>query len=292
MIIKLERYSSFVRKLFFGFSVCILFASCSSSNKINYSPVYFRDGPDSVKTTQKERVIHPFDQLTIQVYSKTPNQEQAAIFNIYSSPVSSIRESFATTAAATGGIGGAGGASSSAPLLGYRVNESGNIEMPVIGTINTSGLTIYQLQDYISKKVANYVKDPAVVIHYQQFDVNVLGEVRVPGIKKFPTDKVTILDAIGASGDLTDFGKRGDVTVIRTEEGKEVFYKVDLRDRNLFKSPVYLLQPNDIVYVGPTKNKLETLDISPNSQKTTTLLFGLFGIALSIANFILLISIK
>jgi polysaccharide export outer membrane protein len=198
-----------------------------------------------------------------------------------------MRESIATAIGGTGGgTGGTGATGASTPMLGYRVNESGNIEMPVIGSINTTGYTIYQLQDYISKKVENYVKDPAVVVHYQQFDVNVLGEVRVPGIKKFPTDKVTILDAIGASGDLTDFGRRSDVTVIRTEAGKEVFYSVDLRNRNIFKSPVYLLQPNDVVYVSPTNNKLESLNISPNSQKNATLIFGILGISISIATLI------
>jgi polysaccharide biosynthesis/export protein len=288
MAIKLKLHTLFARQLFFYFSICMLLDSCSSSNKINDNPVYFRAGADTIAAVQKERVIHPFDLLTIQVYSKTPNQEQAAIFNIYSSPVSSIRESFAATAGGTGSA--TGGSGSSAPLLGYRVNESGNIEMPVIGTISTSGLTIYQLQDYISKKVANYVKDPAIVVHYQQFDVNVLGEVRVPGIKKFPTDKVTILDAIGASGDLTDFGKRSDVTVIRAEAGKQVFYKVDLRDRNIFKSPVYLLQPNDIVYVSPTTYKLENLNVSPSSQRTTSVIFGLLGIGISIATLIITLS--
>jgi polysaccharide biosynthesis/export protein len=281
MVIKFEHYASLFRLPFFCFLICILFASCSSTNKLNYNPVYFKVGADTLAVVQKERVIHPFDLLTIQVYSKTPNQEQAAIFNIYTSPVSSMRESL------TGAAGATGTSSSSSPMLGYRVNESGNIEMPVIGTVNTSGLNIYQLEEYISKKVANYVKDPAVVIHYQQFDVNVLGEVRLPGIKKFSTNQVTILDAIGASGDLTDFGKRNNVTIIRAEAGKEIFYKVDLRDRNLFKSPVYLLQPNDIVYVSPTTNKLESLDISPNSQKTTALIFGFIGIGLSIATLII-----
>src|SRR5450631_2523421 len=262
MVIKLKQHSSIVTRLFLFFAICILVASCSSSNKINNNPVYFRAGADTVTAVQKERFVHPFDQLSIQVYSKTPNQEQAAIFNIYtSSPVSSMRESL------TGAAGGSGVSGSSAALLGYRVNELGNIEMPVIGTINTNGMNIYQLQDYISKKVANYVKDPEVVIHYQNFDVNVLGEVRIPGIKKFATNQVTVLDAIGASGDLTDYGRRSDVTVIRAEGGKEVFYKVDLSNRSIFKSPVYLLQPNDIVYVSPTNYKLENLNVSPNSQR-------------------------
>jgi polysaccharide export outer membrane protein len=293
MVIKLKHQTLFVRQLFFCFSICVVFDSCSSSKKINFNPVYFKAGADTVTAIQKERVIHPFDQLSIQVYSKTPNQEQAAIFNIYTSPVSSIRESLTSAATASGVTGAAssnGVSGSSATLLGYRVNELGNIEMPVIGTINTSGLTIYQLQDYISKKVANYVKDPAVVVHYQNFDVNVLGEVRIPGVKKFAMDQVTVLDAIGASGDLTDFGMRSNVTVIRDEAGKQVFYHVDLRDRSVFKSPVYRLQPNDIVYVSPTNIKLENLDISPTSQRTTTLIFGILGIGLSIATLIVTLS--
>jgi polysaccharide biosynthesis/export protein len=276
----------------FFIQLCLVFligtkiTSCSSSSKINYNPVYFRSGSDTVSVNQRERFIHPFDVLTIQVYSKTPNQEQAAIFNIFSSGMPSTRES------ATVGLTSATGASNASTpaggiLQGYRVNEAGNIEMPVIGTISTTGFTIYQLQDYISQKVSNYVKSPGVIVHYQQFDVNVLGEVKFPGIKKFTTDKVTILDALGASGDLTDFAKRNDIIVIRQESGKQVFYKVDLRDRSIFKSPVYFLEPNDVVYVNPSITKLDTLDIDPKSQKNTTLAFGILGVALSITTLII-----
>ena len=267
-------------------SFALLFASCSSSRKSIDDTVYFKIGPDSISAIHKEKVIHPFDVLSIQVYSKTPNQEQAAIFNIFSYSMSSAREASAGSAGAAGASGTTGGGSTQ----GYRVNESGNIEMPVIGTVNTSGFTIYQLQDYIAQKVADYVKSPAVIVHYLQFDINVLGEVRFPGIKKFTSDRVTVLDAISASGDLTDFGKRDDVTVIRSEGGKQTFYKTDLRNRNIFKSPVYLLQPNDIVYVNPDKYKLENLSVSPKAQRNTALVFGLIGISLSIAT--LLIALK
>ena len=246
------------------------------------------DGPDSVTSNQYEKLIHPADMLSIHVYSKTPNQEQAAIFNIFSYSMPSARESVAGITGAAGIAGSTGSSGGSMP--GYRVNEAGNIEMPVIGTINTSGLTIYQLQDYINQKVANYVKSPAVIVHYQQFDINVLGEVKYPGIKKFTTDRVTILDAISASGDLSDFGKREDITVIRSDGGKQTFYKADIRNRNIFKSPVYLLQPNDIVYVNPNKYKLEQLSISPKAQKNTALAFALIGISLSIAT--LLVTLK
>ncbi len=260
-------------------SFCIFFSSCNSSKKLDTNPIYFRDGKDTVSVIQKDKIIHPFDMLSIQVYSKTPNQEQAAIFNIFSQQNAVSRES---TSASFGNstISGA----TSPTMQGYRVNESGNIEMPVIGTVNTTGLTIYQLQDYLSRKVSDYVKSPAVIVHYLQFDVNVLGEVHAPGIKKFSSDKVTIIDAISASGDLTDFGKRSGVIVIRREGEKQVFYKVDLRNRNLFKSPVYNLEPNDIVYVDPNKYKLEAMTINPKTQAKTAIIFAVLGLALSIVN--------
>jgi polysaccharide biosynthesis/export protein len=257
----------------------LLLSSCSSSKKLDENPIYFRDGKDTISAIQNEKFIHPFDMLSIQVYSKTPNQEQAAIFNIFSQQNAISRES----TSASFGISTVSGAASPT-MQGYRVNESGDIDMPVIGTINTTGLTIYQLQEYISRKVSNYVKSPAVIVHYLQFDINVLGEVRNPGIKKFSTDRVTIIDAISASGDLTDFGMRNDITVIRREGAKQVFYKVDLRDRKIFKSPVYYLEPNDIVYVDPNKYKLEAMTINPKSQIKTAVIFGILGMALSIVN--------
>ena len=278
---KYKKPSSLISLIILLFPIIIGLSSCSSSSNINYNPVYFKTGNDTITANLKEKVIHPFDLLSIQVYSKTPNQEQAAIFNIFSSPISSMRENVIGAAGAAGGSGSSGGSNQ-----GYRVNEAGNIEMPVIGTINTTGLTIYQLQDYLSQKVSNYVKSPAVIVHYQQFDVNVLGDVRYPGIKKFTSDKVTILDAIGSAGDLTDFGKRDDIMVIRLEGSKQVFYKADLHDRNIFKSPVYLLQPNDIVYITPNKYKLESLNVSPNAQKTTAIIFSLVGISIGIVTLI------
>ena len=288
-MLQIVHIRSYFSQICVSFFIYILITSCNSSKNIDYNPTYFKSGPDSVIAVQKERFIRPSDQLSIQVYSKTPNQEQAAVFNLFSSSGSTSLRDVSSSSLGTSGMPAAA-ASSSSGLQGYRVNESGNIDMPVIGTITTTGFTIYQLQDYIAKKIANYVKEPVVIVHYQQFEVNVLGEVKVPGVKKFTTDKVTILDALGASGDLTDFGRRNDITVIRNEDGKEVFYHLDLGDRNIFKSPVYLLQPKDVVYVGPTINKLQTLNISPNAQKNTTLIFGIFGLTLSIATLIVSLS--
>lgn len=194
------------------------------------------------------------------MYSKTVNQDQAAVFNIP--------------------------ATVPGPSQGYQVSESGNIDMPVIGSVKAAGLTKEQLQVLLMQKLTNYVKNPAVVVRFLQFNINVLGEVKSPGTKKFETDNVTILDAISSAGDLTDAGKREDVTVIREEGGKKIYHYVDLRSKTVFQSPVYNLQPNDIVYVKANKNKLKELSIDPEIQRKTGLFVTFFGIIVSIATLI------
>jgi polysaccharide export outer membrane protein len=232
--------------------------------------VYFENGPDIIALKQKQTTIQPNDILSIQVYSKTTNQEQAAIFNIPVAP--------------TPGNTSTAGQSNQ---QGYLVNQEGNIEMPVIGTLKAAGLTINQLQAILIQKLANSVKDPAVIVEFIQFNINILGEVRVPGIHKFNMDRVTLLDAIGAAGDLTDFGRRDNIIVIREEKEKKVTYTVDLRDKNIFQSPVYIMEPNDIVYVNPNKYKLHNLSVNPERQRMTGLIFAVISASVSVATLIL-----
>jgi polysaccharide export outer membrane protein len=252
-----------------GFSpvitICVLFivlllTACGSSRKVNKDFLYFLDGADTASITQKETIIQANDLLRIQVFSRSLNQEQAAIFNIPVQP-------------------------NSAPE-GYQVNMAGNLDFPVIGAVPAAGLTKAQLQASLVEKLADYVKNPTVLIRFLQFNVNVLGEVRTPGTQRFAVDRVTIIDAISAAGDLTDFGKREDVTVIREEKGKKNYHTIDLRSRNIFKSPVYILQPNDIVYVGPNKYKLKRMNIDPEAERRTGLLFSITSVILSIGSLI------
>jgi polysaccharide export outer membrane protein len=234
--------------------------------------LYFENGPDIIALKQKQTTIQPNDILSIQVYSKTTNQEQAAIFNIPVAPT-------------PGNAIAAGQAQVN--QQGYLVNQEGNIEMPVIGTIKAAGLTISQLQAILIQKLANSVKDPAVIVEFMQFNINILGEVRAPGIHKFNMDRVTLIDAIGAAGDLTDFGRRDNIIVIREEKEKKVTYTVDLRDKNIFQSPVYIMEPNDIVYVTPNKYKLHNLSVNPERQRMTGLFFSIVSASVSVATLIL-----
>ena len=209
----------------------------------------------------KEILIQPGDLLSIVVYSRSLNQDQVTIFNL---PVSA-----------------------STLMQGYQVSRLGNIDIPIIGSIKAVGLTKKELQDTLIKKLTDYVKNPSVIVKFLQFNVNVLGEVRIPGTYKFIVDKVTVIDALSAAGDLTDYGKRDSIIVIREEQGKKITYSIDLRNKSIFNSPVYNLQPNDIVYVRPNKYKIKNLSIDPVVQRRTNLIVTLVSVAASLTTLII-----
>lgn len=221
------------RRLFWLFcnliTICIT-VSCNPSKKINRDFLYFQKGLDSIETLQfKETVIQTNDLLSIKIFSKTLNQEQAILFNL--PVIQTGNES----------------------KEGYLVGMNGNIDLPILGSIKAAGLTKIELQTSLTEKLSNYIKNPFVLIRFLQFKVNVLGEVKTPGTQNFQSEYVTVFDALGAAGDLTDFGKREDVVVIREESTRRKYYKIDLRSGAVFQSPVYQLEPNDIVYVGANK---------------------------------------
>lgn len=251
-----------------------LIASCGPTKNMNPADFpYFKNGADTIQVRQTETIIQPNDLLSIQVYSKTLNQEQAAIFNIPSTQTTN-----STTAAPQG----------SPP--GYQVDAAGNIELPLIGNVKASGLTKEELEALLVQKLSNNVKNPAVIVGFLQFDISVLGEVRAPGTHKFYADRVTIIDAIGAAGDLTDYGKRDDIVVIRAEKGKKVYHTIDLRSKAIFESPVYVMEPNDIVYVTPNKYKLRNLSLNPDRQRYISLFFSALAAGVSVATLIIVIN--
>jgi polysaccharide export outer membrane protein len=250
--------------------------ACSTSNVSKEDFLYFRKGGSAV-TTQKETTIKKHDLLSIQVFSNTINQEQAAVFNM-----SVVKESaLSATGAGAGETQGSAGQGQ-----GYEVGADGNIEMPVIGSIKAEGLTKQQLKEALKGRLKEYIKLPNVNIRFLKFNVNVIGEVKLPGNKTFQSDRVTIIDALSAAGDLTDYGKRESVTVIREENNTKAYYKIDLRNKNLFESPAYVLQQNDIVYVEPNANKLKNLTVNPEAQRRTSTILTITGLALSLGTLV------
>jgi polysaccharide export outer membrane protein len=226
-----------------------------------------------------EPVIKNNDLLGIQIFSKSMNQDQVAIFNIPAGGAN-IGNQVANT----------GNQGASASSQGYLVGMNGNIDLPIIGDVRAAGLTIDQLQFNLKQKLSFYVKDPSVLVRFLEFKINILGEVKLPGTHNFDKNRVTIIDAISAAGDLTDYGKRNDVIVIREGSKDRKVYRVDLRSGALFQSPVYQLQPNDIIYVGANHKKLKSLNSDPESQKGWQLLFGITSVVSTLVT--LLITIK
>jgi polysaccharide export outer membrane protein len=263
-----------IRILSLGFLIVSL-SACYNSRVAKENYLYFKKGNNEL-ATQKETIIKKNDLLSIQVFSNTLNQEQAAVFNM-----AVVRESSA--ASAGDGDSQAQGASAG---QGYEVGSDGNIEMPVIGSIKAEGLTKQQLKESLIKKLSNYIKLPNVNIRFLSFKVNVIGEVKVPGTKSFQADKVTIIDALSAAGDLTDFGKRENVTVIREQNNSKIYFTIDLRNKNLFSSPAYILQQNDIVYVEPNANKLKTLSVDPDAQRRQTTILSVVGLLFSVGTLV------
>ncbi len=245
--------------------ISLVFLTACSSSRVNKDFLYFQNGKESTgEILLKEPLIQPNDLLNIQVFSKTLNQEQASLFNIPNA--------------------------SGANAGGYQVSTRGTIDVPLIGSVKAAGLTREQLESALAEKLAPYVKDPSVIIRFLQFKVNVLGEVHAPGTKSFETDGVTIIDAIGAAGDLTDEANRKDIMVIRNVGGKRTYHSIDLRDRNVFESPVYQLEQNDIVYVAANKNKLKEVNANPAAQRNLQLGLTIVSLAATIISVIAVVT--
>jgi polysaccharide export outer membrane protein len=137
--------------------------------------------------------------------------------------------------------------------LYYTVKKNGNIELPVLGEIHVEGLTKEQLSNHIKEKLIeeNYINKPVVIVQFINMNVYITGEVANPGVYKITKNYLTVLEAIAMAGDLTAYGKRNSVKVIRESNGERIIYSLDLLSAELFNSPAYYLQQNDYIYVEP-----------------------------------------
>jgi polysaccharide export outer membrane protein len=151
-----------------------------------------------------------------------------------------------------------GGGQSIADPYGYRVDSKGNIELPVVGNIQVTGLTMEECRDVIYNKIykTGYLKDLAVQVRFLSFRISILGEVTSPGTYTIAAQKVTVLEALGLAHDVTLFSQRDNILVIREKEGQRLYGRVNLKSKELFQSDYFYLQPNDIIYVEPHKSKI------------------------------------
>lgn len=168
----------------------------------------------------------------------------------------------------------------------YIVDNNGNIDFPVIGTINTTGKTLVDVKNELREKVSQYVINPTVSIRLTNFKITVLGEVNRQGDYVITNGQATILNALGLAGDLTGYGKRTDVLVVRTENGTVTHGRINLQDANLINSPFYNLKQGDAIIVQSTKAKEIASRQNPNTGLyLTAISIGVTAIAVVVGLF-------
>ncbi len=245
----MRRKSSFTANIWKSMAVgLILFCTaCGTPEKV----VYLQDALPMTQLEieqQYEVFIHPDDLLAIMVNSKDP--ELALPFNM---PTISYQ---------------IGGQALQQRVLGYLVDAQGDIDFPILGKIHAAGLSRMQLKELVKKRLIeeDLIKDPIVTIQFLNYKVSVIGEVNRPGSFNISGDRITLLEALSMAGDLTIYGRRDRVAVIREKDGKRTILMHDLRSSDIFLSPCYYLQQNDIVYVEPNKAKAGQSEINQNNS--------------------------
>lgn len=233
---------------------CLL-SSCGAATKV----VYLQDiQPNTTIALQEVKTItlQPGDKLSIIIHSR--DQELAQLFNI------------------SGGNGVSGNIQNSV----YTVDSDGKIDMPILGPITAEGLTRMELANLIKYKLvsAKLVRDPVVTVEFSNLSFYVVGEVNSPGRHMIDSDEVTLLEALAMAGDLSISGKREDILVLRTENGRQTPYVVDLTQTgSLYSSPVYYIRQNDMIYVQPTQERANESKINANSARTPAFWFSMFS---------------
>lgn len=239
-----------------NFSIILGLISCTAHKNIPYLQDVENGSFNSENNNKTQITVN--DQLTITVNSTTP--EAALAFNLTTSPTQITGQ--------TVNMG--------QNLQTYQVSSKGTINFPVIGEIKVVGLTKEALEDSIKTKIfPRYLNEaPIVIIRITNFRVSVLGEVNKPGSYTISNEKVNILEALALAGDLSLYGKRNNVLLIRTNDnGSSETNRINLQDKKLLESPYFYLKQNDIIYVQPNKTRgnasaigsVETLGVSVTS---------------------------
>lgn len=147
----------------------------------------------------------------------------------------------------------------------YLIDADGNIQFPVIGTIQLGGLSRTEAVNKMVNELKKYIKDPKVNLRILNYKVTVSGEVKQPGIQSISSERITLIEALAMSGDLTEYGRRDNIMIIREKEGKKEISRVDITKADFINSPFYYLSQNDHIYVEPNKTKVNASAVGPNT---------------------------
>lgn len=260
-----------MKQLFYFFlvSTIVFLCSCGSSKNLTY----FNDLQDSSAVIsaipkRPDPVVQAGDILVITVTSL--NAESNQLFN-----KGTIANTNATVTSTLGGL-------NTTTVEGYLVNSDGNISFPVLGQVRLIGLTREEVRRKMVEELSTFVKDPIVSVRFNNFRITVVGEVSHPSTFVIPNEKISILEALGMAGDMTPYGRRNNVLLIREENGQRTIVRIDLNKHDVLNSPYYYLRQNDVVYVEPTKYR------DPSTQRNLQLV----SIGLSVISILTIVAVR
>lgn len=257
------------KNLLFLIFFAVLFLYGCETPKVAYFED-LRHGQSGQVVHPKDITIRPEDKISIVVKSK-----DAQLSDLFNLPIMTRRIGYTATEPGYSEL-----------MSVYTVNRQGNIDFPVLGEIEVAGLQRDGIAKLIKERLMsqNLVKDPVVTVEYANLGFNVLGEVKNPGRFNFDRDHVTLLDAISLAGDLTIYGRRDSVIVIREDGNNRSVYKVNLKSgKDLLASPAFYLQQNDVVYVEPNEYRARQTTVNGNELRSTSFWISLASLFTTIA---------
>lgn len=249
----------------------VLTISCATPKDISYFQDLHQGTTEFTITEPVEIRVRPKDKLFIIVNSQDPK-----LTNLFNLPIISQQI----------GLENASYSGTSRGVIGYTVDSKGCINFPVLGEVHVGGMTREQIANHLTQqlKERELIKEPVVTVEFMNLCVSVLGEVQRPGRISIDRDNLTILDAISQAGDLTIYGKRNSVLVLRRENGKQVPYHINLcAADSILSSPVYYLQQEDVVYIEPNATKSRQSTVNGNNVRSTSFWISLASLLTSVA---------
>lgn len=266
-----------IKSLIPALSAVLFLASCATPANIPYFQDAENESVDTISVAKTIR-IRPGDKISIIVNCSNP--EIAFLFNL----------SYATRYVGT--VSDAQVNASTTGVQGYMVSEDGTIDFPELGPVYVEGKTREEIASIIKNRLVDegLVQNPVVTVEYLNLKVSVLGEVARPGRVSIDRDEFTLLDALSSAGDLTIYGVRENVRVVRTENGMSRTYTVNLlSSHDVFSSPVYYLQQNDMIYVEPNDVRARQSTVNGNNIRSTSFWISLASLLTSMTSTLVLL---
>ena len=264
-----------LKTLFAVAMAAALAASCAAPTTISY----FQDADQyglSIPVHENHIRLRPEDKISIIV--NTTNDE---LTNLYNLPYISQR---------LGAISQSVNYNASQAVSGYTVDESGDIDFPVLGKIHIAGMTRPEVAAFIKNELISrsLAKDLVVTVEFMNLSIAVMGEVTRPGRYAIEKDKITLLDALSMAGDLTIYGNRENVKVLRIVDGNQTSFKVDLCSaQSVMTSPVYYLQQDDLIYVEPNDMRARQSTVNGNNVRSTSFWVSIASLAASVGTLLI-----